>query len=53
MIVSMSQGFLDSTREVDKVLGRNAIRIEGLSIIVYDTKQFMPVRHFEKDLAIY
>jgi protein O-GlcNAc transferase len=45
--------FLDSTGEVDKVLGRNAVRIEGLSIIVYDTKQFMPVRHFEKDLAIY
>ena len=35
--------FLD-TGEVDKVLDDNAVRIDGFSIIIYDTKQFMPVR---------
>jgi hypothetical protein len=43
--------FVDSG-EVEKVLGRTAIRLEGLSIVVYDTKQFMPVRCFERDLTI-
>jgi len=33
--------FLD-TSEVDEVLGHNAIQVDGFSIIVYDTKQFMP-----------
>jgi hypothetical protein len=37
--------FIDP-EDAGKVLGPNAIRISGFSVFVYDTEQFMRVRHF-------